>query len=263
MGLDVYLYRYDDFAATKEAEAKAEAFSETAWNHDGKKYEEMSDAEKEESRSTCAAFNASIGLDQWGDDKTRKQKIELPSAKYPDHYFKIGYFRSSYNEGGINSIARNAIGMELGDIFPAHEEYCFQPDWSLARESAVEFHRRLAAAPTLRVSTVDAIGLFDGQSKVGAPEALSIVQRERGGWQTRNQEWGSYSNRDGNFYVKPFPIIAAVPGSGLFGGPCVHLVYDDAEGFAWYVNAAEIIIETIDYVLAQPDREKYWLHWSG
>jgi hypothetical protein len=31
-------------------------------------------------------------------------EVEEPSAKYPEHYFKIGYFRSEYHENGINDV---------------------------------------------------------------------------------------------------------------------------------------------------------------
>jgi Cu+-exporting ATPase len=34
-------------------------------------------------------------------------------------------------------------------------------------------------------------------------------------------------------------------------------------GFGWYIQAMEIVVETIDYVLAQPDKEDYYFHWSS
>ncbi len=260
MGLDVYLYRYDDFEATRAAEEAAEQFSEQSWEQvaPGVKYEELTEGQKEQARAAVKERNEAAGLDEWGDDKTRKHEIELPSAKHPEHYFKIGYFRSSYNSGGFNHITRAAIGMELGDVFGNSDEYIIAPDWTLARDVAVELHRKLSVAPRLRVDTISAVPLFmEGAPTATEADAIRVTQSQR----ERKNAHGAYMCREGNFYLDGFKIIGAIPGV-QFNQPCVHLVYEDEE-FDWYIQAAEIVIETIDWVLAQPDREKYRLHWSG
>lgn len=258
MGLDVYLYQYDDVAAVIAAEAEAERFSEATWSAAGK-YDALSDEQKDSTRAVIAEHNTALGLDEWGADKTRKHEIKIASAKYPEHMFKIGYFRSSYNGGGINNIARDLIGMTLDDIFQSGDEYIIAPDWAMAREAAVEFHRKLAAAPRLRVMTVGP-NVFMSSPTASSADAISIAQRQL----ARKSAFGdgAYGNRDGEFFPKPFPIVAAIPGVGVLGETAVHLVYEDA-GFDWYLQAAEIVIETIDYVLAQPNPETFRLHWSS
>jgi hypothetical protein len=46
MGLDIYLYRYENFEETRRKEEEYQAFSEKNW--EGKDYEKMSDEEKDE-----------------------------------------------------------------------------------------------------------------------------------------------------------------------------------------------------------------------
>jgi hypothetical protein len=46
-----------------------------------------------------------------------KQQIELPSVKYPQEY-QIGYWRSSYGGGGIDTVLKTTIGSDLYDAFP-------------------------------------------------------------------------------------------------------------------------------------------------
>jgi hypothetical protein len=41
-------------------------------------------------------------------------------------------------------------------------------------------------------------------------------------------------------------------------------VYEDPDdNTQWYEQALEIVIETCEYVLAQPHPETYVTHWSG
>ena len=95
MGLDVYLYKYEDFEKVIFAEDEYERLSGEAWRFGGKKYEELTDDEKDYARERDKVFMLSLGLVGYGESPL-KQEVELPSSKYPDHYFKIGYFRSSY-----------------------------------------------------------------------------------------------------------------------------------------------------------------------
>src|SRR6476619_807072 len=113
MGLDVYLYRYERPAEEIEAEeAEYEAESERIWTEVGgsRKYEELTEAERDEASRRTKAVAAARGLGDWGSHPARV-KIEQPSAKYPDHYFKVGYFRSSYNASGIDHILSDRINV--------------------------------------------------------------------------------------------------------------------------------------------------------
>lgn len=59
-----------------------------------------------------------------------------PSKRHPENYFKIGYFRSSYNEGGINNVLDLLDLPDLYDIFEVEDshEYYQKIDWGRAKE---------------------------------------------------------------------------------------------------------------------------------
>ncbi len=74
-----------------------------------------------------------------------------------------------------------------------------------------------------------------------------------------------FSSREGDFWLgeKPLLVRAAVWGKSYFGGPAPYLVFEAPDILAWYVEALEIVAETVDWVLAQPDPDCYYMHWSG
>jgi hypothetical protein len=140
MGLDVSLYRYRNLAKTLQLEKEYENRSALIWKEgDGRKYEDIPDAEKEANRAALKVVADELGLDEYGSaGDSMREAIELPSATYPDHLFKIGYLRSSYNDGGINRLLDIAVGRDLYWVFGREREgaYHFVPDWQAARERA-------------------------------------------------------------------------------------------------------------------------------
>lgn len=188
--------------------------------------------------------------------------IEIDSAKYPDHLFKVGYFRSSYNEGGFNHVVRDLIGIDLGDIFDTDNQYELNPDWNKAKSHAEEslkmLREKIEKFP-YRASCVSH-NVF-GQPKLsGSDEAMRVFENEMG----RKNRSGDYSSINGLFlFEHPMEVIAAIPGDDLLGGKGIYLIYkcDDLD---WYCQAIEIVIETCDYVLSQGDKaSEYTMHWSG
>jgi hypothetical protein len=141
MGLDVYLYRYlRDPEEVAAIEKEAEEFSEAAFEEvaGGRGYSQLTEEERERWRARAVAYNAERGLDEWGSLDSASEKIELPSVKYPDHMFKIGYMRSSYNASGLNGVLGSRIGRSLYDVFSeAGDNYVVKPDWERSREVAV------------------------------------------------------------------------------------------------------------------------------
>jgi hypothetical protein len=259
MGLDIYLYKYQDFNKTKEAEAKYEEFSEKLW--EGKEYDTMSQEEKDTLREKEKEFAANIGLDEWGDDKKGKESIEFPHPDYPDHYFRIGYFRSSYNSGGIERILRNLGLPTMYDVFQKEdEEYAFQPDWQDALTRVTQLISLFKEKGAYRVHTVSA-NMFsepDIKSESAALEAfVNELNRE-------HKFESNYSNKTGEFYMaEPLKVLAMIPGkSTLFRErDCIYVVTESDN--SWYEHALEIIKATCEHVLAQDNKEKYYLHWSG
>lgn len=201
-----------------------------------------------------------------------EQSIELPSTKHPEHLFKIGYFRSSYNGNGWNAQMRNAGLETLEDIFKPGDEYEVKPDWALAlarAERALEIMDMFIAGPAgqYRVIAVSH-NMFFEPTVTDEFQALEIFVRE---WnrdnsrdQSRDDVFGrAYGNRDGEFYFGGGLHVAGfIPGK-RHGKPAVFAVIHSTDHWPWYRQALEVVIETCQWVLASGKPEAYCLHWSG
>lgn len=262
MGLDIYLYRYENLQKTEKLENKYEKISEKNWNDAGE-YDKLTDKQKEDVRALNEKEAIALGLDKSGTDKENKQKIEIDSAIDPKHYFKIGYFRSSYNDGGINTILRNLGVPDLYDIFEPEDRYCFQPDWDSALEKCNESIEALEKKGNYRCFDVSQ-NLFKSTDELckSEQEALQIFEKELS---RETCSFGAYSNNKGEFFVKePLKVLALISGTNNIlrkDTPCTYVICEGEN--QWYVNALKIVKETIEYVLSQKDKQKYYLHWSG
>src|SRR5690348_14525919 len=100
MGLDVYLKKYKEPVAAVLERVK--------------QYEDspLHESEDEGAEGQLATLATELKLGEYGDPES--EYIENNSAQFPEHMFKIGYFRSSYNSGGINSVLR---GYGIPDLY--------------------------------------------------------------------------------------------------------------------------------------------------
>ncbi len=279
MGLDVYLVRYSDPNRLR-MEAEAAERSKAIWASYGKPYDKMTQDEKDEASTREEQANAEAGFVE--DDDTGKEHIEIASKLHPEHMFKVGYFRSSYNNSGIERIGEYAIGERpLHYIFQPGEEYKVTPDWAACLERAKSVYQlwNQATKDCTELYRMFSVGNpFITPSITSNREAMEAFKKER----TRRDEalaklepgepghimGGSYGNRDGNYFLdKPIEIHAAIPVlEDLLGQKHIatYLVYKETgDDVAWYGQALEVVIETIEYVLAQENTSEYLLHWSG
>ena len=280
MGLDVYLYRCPDrqFAKAQEEEyeRESEAVSESmsarllppgeSWS---KRFDSLPEDRQKaywaERSELLAPIQARLGMDDDSCQHASVEQIELPSKLHPDHYFRIGYFRSSYNGGGFNSYARRLGIPTLNDIMGADDECEFTPDWRASRERAQTALQQLRAKDF--GFDVDCIrpNPFLEQEIGSENAALETFRKEQERWAGRENGFESYMNGNGTFWTKGQQIYAAIPGTTEFLSrkiPCVYLIYK-REGENWYAQALEVVIETCDWVLEQPNVEQFYLHWSG
>lgn len=260
MGLDIYLYKYNNKPETDRIEEEYETFSQKNWDEAGE-YDSLTQEQKDSINEKNDSFAKSLGLGKYGEDETNKIKIEIDSALDKEHYFKIGYFRSSYNGGGINMILQNLNVPSLKEIFDYADEYCFQPDWNTALQKCNESINLLEAKGNYRCFQVSP-NIF-GQSTTcnSEKEALEIFAAEK----LSGGSFDNYSNNKGEFYQKePLKVLALIQGMRNFIGrdiPCTYVVFEGEN--QWYVTALKIVKETIEYVLNQSDKDKYYLHWSS
>lgn len=261
MGLDIYLYKYENFEETIRKERLHEEFNEKLY--EGLIYSEISEEQKEELREKAKSHAKSLGLDEWGSDEEGKKRVERNHEKYPDHYFNLGYFRSSYNGSGIERILRNMDLPTLSDVFQHEEgEYHFRPNWEKSLERINSLIEKFSEKGAYRVQSVSE-NIFGGPTIGSEKDALSVflkeIERSKGEGSPQ-----SYINSKGEFYLEePLKVIGMIPGTNnLFGNmKCVYIVTESDN--TWYLQALEIVRDTIQFVLDQEDKEKYYLHWSG
>lgn len=268
MGLDVYLYKCPDRAIADETEKRYDEESEAIWGEYGE-YKQMAEEQKDEARKRDNALREQMGLVKYGLHPTREE-IEMDSKLYPDHLFKLGYFRSSYNEGGINNVMRRLGLLDLYAVFEPGDEYYVVPDWAAALAKAQEAIDALVAWKSkngeydvMVASHNPLIGL--GELPASEPAALNDFLDEI----DKEYAHGCYSSRKGSFFLvdKALEVVALIPGTrqGWAGQELVtYVVYrTSGEKLDWYLHALEIVKETIEYVLEQPDVEQYYLVWSS
>lgn len=260
MGLDIYLYQYLDKNMTDVREKDYEIYSENLWKESGE-YDTLSDEKKDEIREKCKQYAESLGLDEWGSDKVNKKSIEIDSEKYPDHYFKIGYFRSSYNNGGINRILQNLGLGNLYDIFPHSEgDYAFKPDWEESLKTVNDIIEKFKSKGAYRVEAISGNWFKDNEIN-SEQEALNAFLSEQE--KSRSGDF-NYSNAVGHFYSsEPLKVLAIIHGrQTVFGTRDCSYVITESDN-TWYLNALEIVKNTIEWVLSQENKDQYYLHWSG
>ena len=263
MGLDVYLKHSSNRAAELAKQEAANEFSDAAWEKAGP-YDTLSDMQKDAVREAIKAYNDANGLDEYGSSKNITT-IELDSKIHPDNMFKIGYLRSSYNSGGINSVLKRIGCPDLYDIFEPGDDYYVTVDWQQAQARAQVAIDRLKEHMGGPMGDYDVIEV-NGYDPVGSKEeALELLKHEL----EQKHSWGGgYSNRKGDWFLEGIKIVGAVPGKpSMFGGNPTYYLFTKSDkpggNLAWYLEALEVTKEMIDYVLAQPDADNYFLSWSA
>ena len=272
MGLDVYLYKYSAKDAIEKLEAEYDRRRNALWTEicGEAPYEEVPEERKLVYRAANAELQREMGLDSDGEvEKPRKEKIELDSVIDPEHMFKIGYMRSSYNEGGVNSLMAQQLGITLYDLFPESngQEYIFQPDWVRSKQLVINAYTtwqeqidRDGSYSVIELQHNPFLQPYQLEAQ-GAKGALEVFLKEK----KREGSFSEYSTINGTFYMgdNPVPLRAIVHGRDERGQRTFYAVSELTNGMKYYIDALRIVEETIDYVLSQPDPEKYWLLWSG
>lgn len=284
MGLDVYLYRCKDpKALTAYEKVRDDA------------HEEIYQAVLTELKTKDLGEYNSPGWKEYDKRKkawdkanpapTTEKEINQNSEKHPEHMFKIGYFRSSYNDSGTNAILRSATGKDLYYIFGEDadkREYRFVPNWQQALERAKEVLSEYRAELD-RVGAVKVIDIgpnpFAGTEGLPADkEAVMKVfaaEQDRHNEQfaegqpahpfsTKDMNW--YSSSNGHFFLgKGASLLAAIPGKSYGGRTTTYAVIRDGESSEdnYYLTALEVVVETCEYVLRHKNPQEFCLHWSS
>lgn len=257
MGLDVYLERCPDLDAALVVENDYNQQAEAIWSEYGE-YDQMTQEQKDAARGKSDALQEKMGLVEYGKHPDR-EKFEIDSSLYPDHYFKIGYFRSSYNSGGINSVFRRLGLPGLYDIFDTDSEYHVRPDWQTVRDRVDQAISAFDTKMDGPLYDAHEVSLYDF-GEIDSPQAAIARYIEK----TADTTMEAFSSREGLFYKNGLDVVGALPGRNCIKSKVVYLVTKQiAEHYTWYRKALEIVKETIDFVLSHDDPQNFYLCWSS
>ena len=214
-----------------------------------------------------------------------EDRIEEPSTKYPEHLFKIGYFRSSYNNSGINRILRERVGEDLYSIFEVDRSslYRIVPDWTNALKqvnkviSTLKAEIKHSGKFSVHETPDNWRFLFSSPPNINIltqRKALDIFMEQYVTWKEGRKaspfEGNGYGNGYGVFWdKKPLKLRAEIYGYRKSWGeqnniPITYLIIEgDGKELNWYLEALEIVKETIEYVLSSPHPERFYLTWSS
>ncbi len=256
MGLDVYLYHFlIDQAEVIRREREYWTGSEQIWGEvaNGRSYDLLSEGEQNLIQSRENALATELGLNEEG-EHPGKVEVEIDHPQYPDHIFKIGYWRSSYNESGINSLLRCNFNTDLYRLMGHESRESWQyPNWE---ECSTRVKQLLDSFRERRDNMYQVLSSqVYGEGPATQEEALRLFLDEKN---NRSHHFDSYSSSLGEFWFGEPAHICAIMPSRSHGTWLIVKPETD-----WYVQALEIVKETCDYVLDQEDPEKYFLYWSG
>lgn len=278
MGLDVYLYKCRDYINRHSIEEDYENEQYKIWSETvgSRQFEDLTETERAAASKKVEELRSRLGLDEYG-ELPDKEHIEEASKKYPDHLFRVGYFRSSYNSGGINAVFRKLGIPDLYDIFisEGQESYHIIPDWEKALATVN------SAIGMLELTMQSEFSLYDvtyfGWNVLANPEDEAFPKNEQKALEIFEKEYikhkdsrlrPAYSNYLGKWFFDGLEIFAVIPGIGPFGDRGIYVAFkpkveDGEHRLTWYKQALEIVKETIEYVISQPDRDDYFLGWSS
>jgi hypothetical protein len=233
----------------------------------------MSEDEKEIVRARIKAKAVELGLNPDGSYPGMESLPETPSAKYPEHMFNLGYWRSSYNDGGINSVARSRNLPGLYEIMePPGDEYYFKPDWRAClerAEKAVQAWREAEADPANAYGVIEEqMNQFSGLQNLGTKGDSARLTHEK--ISGERHFTGGFGCREGSFYPEGIEVVGIRLGETKSWNkqmvPTVHIIYKLKDGknpLTWYRESIEIVHETILHMMQRPDADQIYVAWSG
>lgn len=267
MGLDVYLIHIDDVEKRNKSNAEYQAKTDAISPYeDGKT---PTQEEKDAYSAECEKIALALGLDKYG-EYPGEVTLEQDSKTKPDHLFKIGYLRSSYNGSGINRMLEKIGLPTLNDIFEPGDEYKFQPDWEAAKdkcESAIAALAGFMATPMADYGIFECAYNIFGDGK-GLPNdekaALQVFKNELDLHAVlKDKAYDSYGNMSGRYFLDGLKVCGFVHGKGFGDAPCTYVIYESKGEWKWYLEALKITLETIEFAICHPERNKLYLHWSS
>ena len=197
------------------------------------------------------------------------------STMFPKHPFKLGFFNSSYDPMGFESMLYLRAGKGMRYILRGSEEedgkeLTFIPDWKKVIERGSEVMALLDQSVLKHgwfkvKQLIHPVGEHqDNQKIVGAREAVKHYNRRID--QCGNSNMGCLTDISSIIYLQNVPtflgIVAGI--EPVDQKPCSYVILSSREEESvFYFEGIGIIIETAEWILNQMDPQKYSVRWSA
>jgi len=134
------------------------------------------------------------------------------------------------------------------------------PDWRTALEKTNEAIKAFKEFLNKPISKYRAIFCGSIDKVKSAGEAMQVFKEE-----LKESDPYPYYSRRGYFCIHtPLKVCGVISGSNIIGNQGAYLIYEVEKGtYEWYLQALEIVRETIEFVLNNPKEGTYVLHWSS
>ncbi|MEO7717342.1 MAG: hypothetical protein ABIY70_14165 [Capsulimonas sp.] len=307
MSFELQLRLYKDYAVAKEQHSalwdehrrlEEEVFGDrisNMWKRGG----EITQAQHEEYSRRCREASLAMGFDENRNHHESEEDIRFPSKRYPDHFFDVGFIRTSYEHNGFDQVLKILTRKDLAYIFDVvthlgspNSASTYFPNWLLVAarlaEVSQEFNRRVKEADGAFLTVVNWI-------HEPLRDATDVLQRY-----VNNRDLEKYDKLineedskaagvwypeqpitsidiakqrvQGNQDVPIFPY-GPLPLHGLTRGyiqyhsndqpkEVLFLVTECLGVYDFYVQGIEIIQEMVDLVLAHPEPNKFAIDWN-
>lgn len=243
MGIDIYLCHSED------------------WNNSYRIMSYQKEVDKIKDRIPADQHNeytklkaVELGIKTIGEDflrfDTGIREVEHNSTMYPDHLWKIGYFRSSYNSSGINFLLENLNLPRLNDILGIYSECEYHKiDWKTVWKNAhkVKEDLQIKALP----NGYKLVHVINIKSNNPYEEARACIE------DLQDLKTGVYMTKGGTVFGFNYKLLAVI-GEFLL---VEDLDHKDENAFDFYIECLDILIETCEFVMSQPDPFNYRLQY--
>ncbi len=270
MGLDIELYQCDNLQDTLQREDEYLKQFDLVWSaYKGVDYDLIPEEFKKECRIKTIRIAESLRLDEFG-SCLDKHKVELPSLHYPDHGFKIGYFRSSYNSNGLDAVLKELGLSTLDWIFDYKKDvYYHSPNW-IASLDRIDYLLRqyddIMKTSSGQYQAIE-IDVLDNMNDIPTNRRQALTAFIEDMKENKTNQFNDYANYRGTFYRNGHKCYGLMKGKSQYSlKPCIYAIMkriEDKSKGDWYRQALEIVRETILYVFPKHNASTYFLKWNG
>lgn len=206
-------------------------------------------------------ISAAYGLDPQTLEHQSVQNLELPSHINPDHPWRIGRFTTT---SITHDITGELLTLGLPSLSDAFER------------KAGEVGVKLSSPQYVRAQLERLLYLYTSQSspyhtfRIDLPSTtdaglISLAGANKAAIDAEDTRQGYYITRQGAFFRPPLHIVGISPVRPV--SPMITterglmITHVSSDLTRWFTEALQIALETVDYVLAQPDPSHFTLQW--